>query len=170
MTMDGVLCHVFGQYFRPASLPESPSLRAAALQQQVPAYLSHRAVVGQLAAAWVHGCAPLPEVVSLLVDNDGNSVSLPRRSGCSVRQVRLPAQDVLLVGSTRVTSPLRTAMDVARSAPELLARPVLRAMAAQPLLEFSLGRLLHVLQSATHVPGKLQAEVLVQAMLDHPES
>ncbi|PXA65220.1 hypothetical protein CVS29_11150 [Arthrobacter psychrochitiniphilus] len=168
MTLDGVICHVFGQIFRPSSLPETPTVRAAALALAVPAYLSHRAVLGQLSAAWVHGCAPLPEVISLLVANDGNSVSLPRSSGASIRQVSLAVQEVMVLGGTPVTRPLRTAVDVARSAPELLARTVLQTMAEQPLLDCSLERLLCAIQAAPHVPGKIRAQELVQAMMGHP--
>lgn len=166
MVMDGVLCHVFGQVFRPSALAETPAVRAAALAHHIPAFLSHRAVLAQLSAAWVYGCAPAPAEVALLVDNDGNSAAVPRHSGCTVRQVRLEAQDFQLVGTTRVTTALRTALDVARSAPPALARPVLVAMSRDPALACPLRRIQQALLAAPHVPGKLRAQELVQTLLD----
>lgn len=168
MAMDGVLSHVFGQVFRPSSLPETPAVRAAALAHHIPAFLSHRAVLSQLTAAWVYGCAPPPGEIALLVDNDGNSASLPRRSGCSVRQVQLDAHCVLALESTQLTNGLRTAMDVARSAPVALARPVVAALAGEPALGCPLERILRALSGAPHVPGKLRGQALVQSMLQDP--
>lgn len=170
MAMDGVLSHVFGQVFRPSSLPETPAVRAAALAHHIPAFLSHRAVLSQLTAAWVYGCAPPPGEIALLVDNDGNSASLPRRSGCSVRQVQLDAPCVLTLETTQLTDGLRTALDVARSAPEALARPVLAALAGEPALGCPLERILHALAGAPHVPGKLRGQALVRSMLEDPAS
>lgn len=168
MVMDGVLCHVFGQVFRPAAMAETPAVRAAALAHHIPAFLSHRAVLAQLSAAWVYGCAPLPAEVALLVDNDGNSAAVPRHSGCTVRQVHLEARDVQLVGTTQVTTALRTAMDVARSAPPGFATPVIKAMAGAAALDCSLERIQQGLLDAPHVPGKLRAQELVQTLLNTP--
>lgn len=166
MVMDGVLCHVFGQVFRPSALVETPAVRAAALAHHIPAFLSHRAVLAQLSAAWVYGCAPAPADVALLVDNDGNSAAVPRHSGCTVRQVRLEPQDVQLVGTTAVTTVLRTALDVARSAPLALARPALEAFASDASLACSLESVQQALLDAPHIPGKLRAQELVQELLD----
>ncbi|MHA7176419.1 hypothetical protein ACX80D_07160 [Arthrobacter sp. Sr24] len=166
MAMDGVLCHVFGQVFRPSALAETAAMRAAALAHYIPAFLSHRAVLAQLSAAWVYGCAPLPAEVALLVDNDGNSAAVPRHSGCTVSQVHLEPQDIQLVGTTAVTTVLRTALDVARSAPLALARPALEAMARDASLACPLESIQQALLDAPHIPGKLRAQELVQALLD----
>lgn len=166
MKLDGVLVPVVGDTFRPRTVAETAALRAGALRLSIPATLERRAVLGQLAAAWVYGCAPPPLVISLLVDNDGNTAFLPAHSGCTLRQVHLDTVDVQSVGGTLVTSPLRTAMDVARSAPEGTARAILAAMAGQAALACTLEALQRGLASATHVPGKLRAQRLLQTMLD----
>lgn len=165
MKLDGVLVPVVGEAFRPCGVAETPALRAGALRLSVPAALEKRAVLGQLAAAWVYGCAPPPLVISLLVDNDGNTATLPAHSGCTLRQVRLEAADVQRVGGTLVTSPLRTALDVARTAPEGTAREVLSAMAGECALECSVDAMLRALAAAAHVPGKLRAQSLVHGLL-----
>ncbi|MEO6531010.1 MAG: hypothetical protein ABI563_02470 [Specibacter sp.] len=166
MKLDGVLVPVVGDVFRPGTLPETPALRAAALTLSIPAALEKRAVLGQLAAAWIYGCAPPPLVISLLVPNDGNTAFLPAQSGCTLRQVHLDAADVQGLGGALVTSPLRTAVDVARTAPQGTARAVVAAMAGQAALRCSLGGIEQALAAAVHVPGKLRAQELLHSMLD----
>lgn len=164
MKLDGVLIPVLGHTFRPAAIPETLEIRAAAVSHHIPASLVHRAVVAQLSAAWVYGCAPPPDVFSLLVGNDGNSVAPPPFCGCSIRQVHLDALDVRTLGAVPVTSPLRTALDVARTAPLPVARAVLTTMSRNAGLECPLGRIRQALATAVHVPGKRRAEELLEAM------
>lgn len=166
MKIDGVLAPVAGDAFRIAQGEESAGHRAAALFNQVPAALAPRAALGQLSAAWVYGCAPPPETVALLVNPGGRSAALPPFSGCTLRQVRLGPQDVVTIGGVPVTSPLRTALDVARSAPASAARPVLEAMARTPSLHCPLPRIRMALLAAAHVPGKVRGQALVQEMID----
>ncbi|MFQ4149040.1 hypothetical protein AAGW05_10115 [Arthrobacter sp. LAPM80] len=165
MTIDGVLAPVFGQAFHPAGAVETPGLRAAALAFHVPAALAHRAALGQLSAAWVYGCASPPQVISLLQGHGGKSASLPPFSGCTLRQVNLEAGDVQTIGGIQVTGPLRTALDVARTAPEDIAREVLERMAARAALRCPLERVGEALRTAAHVPGKLRGQELLRGML-----
>lgn len=166
MKLDGVLVQIVGHAFRSAAVIESPALRATALAHHVPAVLATRAVMGQLSAAWVYGCAPPPEVVSLLQLHAGRNAGLPPFSGCTLRQVRLEDAEVQSVGGVLVTTPLRTALDVARTAPTPLARMVIEALSARPALHCSLGRIRLGLQAATHVPGKLRGQELLRSMMD----
>ena len=166
MKLDGVLVPVLGHTFRPAATPETPELRAAAVSHHIPACLVHRAVVAQLSAAWVYGCAPPPDIFSLVVGNDGNSVSAPPFCGCIIRQVRLDPLDVLELGAVPVTSPLRTALDVARTAPLPVARAALTTMSRNAVLQCPLGRIRQALAAAVHVPGKRRAQELLENMID----
>ncbi|AIY00579.1 hypothetical protein ART_0980 [Arthrobacter sp. PAMC 25486] len=166
MKLDGVLAAVIGEAFRSTTQEETPGHRAAALVHHIPAAMAPRAVLGQLSAAWVYGCAPPPTVIALLQNHEGKSASLPPFSGCTLRQVYLSPQEVLSIGGVLVTSPLRTALDVARTAPEALARAVLEALSRESAFRCSLGRIRQALQAATHVPGKLRGLDLVQGMID----
>lgn len=166
MQLDGVLVQIVGHAFRSTAVQESPALRAAALAHHIPAVLATRAVLGQLSAAWVYGCAPPPGVLALLQHHAVRSAGLPPFSGCTLRQVRLEDADVQRVGGVLVTTPLRTALDVARTAPLPLARAVIGAMCARPALHCSLGRIRLGLQGATHVPGKLRGQELLRSMLE----
>ncbi len=165
MKLDGVLAPVMGDAFRSTTQEETQDHRAAALIHHIPPALAPRAAVGQLSAAWVYGCAPPPAVISLLQNHEGKSSSLPPFSGCTLRQVYLEPHEVLRIGGGLVTAPLRTAMDVARSAPESLARAVLTAMSDQAALRCPLVRIRQALDAATHVPGKLRGQELVHSMM-----
>lgn len=167
MKLDSVLRSVFGDAFRAVDIPESMEVRAAALGQQIPPALLRRAAVGQLSAAWVYGCAPTPQPIALLLGLAGKSAQLPLLSGCTLRQVRLDPSDVQELGGTLVTTPLRTALDVARTAPPQLARTVLTAMSQQSSLHCPLVRVWAALTTAVHVPGKLRGQTLLASMLEH---
>ena len=168
MILDGVVCAVIGDTFRPATVAVTPELRAAAVSHHIPASLAHRAVVAQLSAAWVYGCAPPPELFSLVVDNNGNSVCTPPFCRCSIRQVYLNALDVVRIGAIPVTSPLRTALDVARTAPPPLARAVLTAMCRDAALRCPLVDISQALAAAAHVPGKRRGQALLHDMIERP--
>ena len=165
MKLDGVLAPVIGEAFRSTTQEETQDHRAAALIHHIPAALAPRAALGQLSAAWVYGCAPPPVVISLLQNHEGKSSSLPPFSGCTLRQVCLDPHEVLSIGGGLVTSPLRTAMDVARTAPEMLARAVLMALSGQPALRCPLGRIRQALNAAAHVPGKRRGQELVHSLM-----
>jgi hypothetical protein len=113
----GLLRHVVAGVHVPADVEDSPTVRAracAAVRLPAGAALSHRS------AAFVHaGGAPPPRV----------EVTVPRRGGGTraspvVVHHGLPApsdaadQDIVDVGGVAVTSPVRTAVDLARSLPE----------------------------------------------------
>lgn len=164
MKLDGVLRHVYGEAFCPPGIVETPELRAGALALAVPASLVRRAIVGQLSAAWVYGCAPTPHPLALLLASGGKSALLPPFSGCSLRQVQLSRAEVWGLAGARVTNPLRTAVDVARSAPLALAADVLESMAAQPELACSLNNVRAALSQASHVPGRIRGLDLLRRM------
>lgn len=164
MKLDGVLHHLMGDAFRPAGVPPAPGLRAGALAAQVPASLAGRTIVGLLSAAWVYGCSPPAYPLELLLTPGGKSALLPPFSGCSLRQIRLGAGDVWELAGTWVTSPVRTAADIARCVPGPQAEEVLAAMAARADLECPLDRMLAAVLGLRHVPGRLRALELLRRL------
>ncbi|MCS5496877.1 hypothetical protein NY547_06465 [Cnuibacter physcomitrellae] len=97
-----------GSSHLPTDVPSTPELRAAALGLIVP----RGVVVEGRAAAWVHGVLPAPSCIVA-----GRPVSIrPTRGPSSlvIRQVTYPDDDVTHVGTTAVTSAVRTALDLAR--------------------------------------------------------
>jgi hypothetical protein len=170
MKLDGILSPIVGVAFRPCGVAETPGLRAAALQHQIPAALAQRAALSQLSAAWVYGCAPVPGVIALMHSHHGKSAALPPFSGCTLRQVYFADADVQRLDGVLLTSPLRTALDVARTAPRALAWEVLFKMSSVASLQCPLGRVRQALQSAAHVPGKVRGQELVEDMIRNAET
>ena len=89
---------------------------------------------------------------------------LPLFSGCTLRQVLLPDSDVVELAGLRLTVPLRTALDVARTAPSELARSVLASMAELSGLGCAPDRIRAGLLTAMSVPGRRRGLLLLEDM------
>lgn len=123
MHREGSIRRLLRGVYLATTAQETPEVRAAALNLVV-----HRdSVVVDRAAAWVHGVDLLPptraevrpvEVVSVRRDLRGGR-------GC-VRQ--LTGHDLQVVGRLRLTTPLRTALDLGRLLPENLALGAMDAL------------------------------------------
>ena len=125
MRLEGLVVHVAGPVYLPVDAVGHIAARRAALQVLVPA----GAVVGLLAAAWAHGVTTDPDPVDVLVRRAAGG---PGRvvGGVRRREIAVPDDEVLDAGRVRLTTPARTAADVARHVPADLARPVLTALLA----------------------------------------
>jgi hypothetical protein len=103
----------------PVDVEDSPTLRAAAVGALVPAALSEAgAAICWETAAWVYCGGSTPDAVHLAVSPPANRS--PARPPLAVHQMRLTARDVREVdgGGLRITSPARTAVDLARRLPQ----------------------------------------------------
>jgi hypothetical protein len=108
MLLDGTLRPLWDGVAVLAGHVVTPALRLSALEDLVP----HRGVVGRSAAVWVHGGGTRPDKVAVLV-RPGSRRPDPhpvRRAA----QGPLPDEDVLDLGTGRVTTVQRTGLDVAR--------------------------------------------------------
>ncbi|WEO75713.1 hypothetical protein BJQ94_09900 [Cryobacterium sp. SO2] len=106
--LDGELFGLAGSWC-PIDAPDGPETRAGALQRTAP----HRAAAERLTAAWIYGLAPEPAEHQFCVDVGARTVKHPG-SGVCLREVRLGDADAVLLGRLLVTTPLRTAVDLAR--------------------------------------------------------
>ena len=111
MCRDGVLEQLWGEVAAAGGLDVSPAMRLAALEEVVPV----RGVVGRGSAAWVHLGGPPPVRVEVLVPPRGRRTD-PDSWRVSA-EAPLPPDDVLTLGSGRVTTVQRTGLDVARWLP-----------------------------------------------------
>jgi very-short-patch-repair endonuclease len=111
-----------------AEIPLTHGLRCAAAHLVIPA----KAAVGGRSAAWLHG-------VKLLQTDDPVEITSPKECrwgpvrGLKIRYTELPAADVQ-EGKPRVTTPLRTAWDIARFTDVVEAVAFLDAMVADRLV------------------------------------
>jgi hypothetical protein len=104
------------------------SNRALAASQLVPP----RAIAEQLTAAWIYGVASEPRRHQFCVLIGARTTALwsPR---ARVREIVRTPDDVRTIAGVRVTTPLRTAVDLARYTPTSISTPHLTALLARLL-------------------------------------
>ncbi len=124
MLADGHLVPLWGAVARTAATAETPAVRAAALARFVPA----RGAVGRLSAVWVHAGGDAPRRATVLV---GAGTRRPdAHPDRWVAEAALSTADVVVLGGTAVTTPLRTVVDVARWEPPAVAHAAVARLSA----------------------------------------
>jgi hypothetical protein len=164
MELDGVLRRVLPGAYVPARHADSPTLRAAAAAALAGQRLRGGAV-GRLTAAWVYGCAPVPGELEVLVPRFHRSAMARDPLRVCVSESRLLPGEVRSIGGVAVTTPARTALDVAFHSPEDRAVPALTRLVNAPGLGCPRGHLLRLVEETARRPGKLRAERLVRGLL-----
>lgn len=157
MAADGVLQPLYGRSFTAPGVSVTPRLRARAAAQTVPAKIRTKVVAGRMTAAWIYGCGEPPDRLSLLVDATHRISSLRSTRGCILHEVKLGKFDVVSMGGMLVTSPLRTAVDVALHVEAERALPVLRLLLAREDLGVRLRLLTLAVEACPRVPHKRAA-------------
>lgn len=157
MRLDGLMVHVCGQSYVRTDQPSTPAIRAQSAINAVPRSLHRRVALARQSAAWVYGCAPAPAVVSLVTDHRRRTTALPAFSEAVMHQVTLGPCDLSTIGGVGVTSPLRTALDVAIHGQDAWAVEALKNIAAAPELRCPLRLVILSLENSTRVPGKSRA-------------
>jgi hypothetical protein len=116
-----------------------------------------KVIAGRLTAAWIYGCAKPPERLSLLVDAKHRISSVRGARGCNLHEVRLGQLDVVSLGGMLVSSPLRTAADIALHVESDQALPALRQLLDHQDLGIRLRLLTLAVEAAPRVPHKKRA-------------
>lgn len=142
-----------------AGLRVEPRHRAAALRGVLPP----RTTAFGRTAAWVHAGGDLPATLDLAYPLDLRTPHVP--AGVRVRQVGLLASDVVVLAGVRVTTPTRTALDVACLHPAAVAAPVVRRLVERSGVD--LDRAARALETRTRVVGRPAARRLLDALRDH---
>ncbi len=138
MAADGVLTQLHQHGYTVPGVA-SPQLRARAAAYQVPPPIRQRVVAGRMTAAWIYGCAREPDRMALLVDAKRRISSLRATRGCTLHEVRLGPFDVVSLGGLMVSSPLRTALDIALHVDAERAVPALAGCSKDPNLMSASG-------------------------------
>lgn len=149
--LDGQLIACAGRYVT-IDAPDAAEVRAALVHGG----RSDRVIVELRSAAWVHGVLPRPPSVPQLCV----SVSARTHRGptAGLREVRFEQGDLVSLGGVLVTSPLRTALDLVRTADDRehsadrgALRELLRAAGVAP------RRASELLDARRKLPGKARA-------------
>lgn len=107
--LDGEL-YPLGEYWCPIDEPEGPPVRARAAGLLVPP----RAIAERMTAAWIYGIRPEPSRHQFCVDL-GARTHVPPSPRLQLREVHCGPEDTLSIAGLRVTTPLRTVVDLART-------------------------------------------------------
>lgn len=150
--LDGELFAV-GECFGVVGDVDSPQLRGAALA----AVLPPRLIAEGRTAAWVHGAtANLGAPLELCADSTARYRWMGRR-GVSVREVILDDGDTRSLGGMVVTTPLRTAIDLARCVTVFAEQDVQMLRALAEIGCFGAEQLGAALARRHHLPNKARA-------------
>lgn len=106
--LDGELVAV-GEGWSPVDLPVGEAVRAQAAALLVPP----RVIAERMTAAWIFGLVPEPTRHHFCVDARTRA-HVPPSSRIQLREVSCTTDDTLVLGGLRVTTPLRTVVDLAR--------------------------------------------------------
>ncbi|MET3718718.1 type IV toxin-antitoxin system AbiEi family antitoxin [Arthrobacter sp. UYEF21] len=157
LAADGVLTRFHQHGFTLPDLHVTSQLRARAAANAVPAAVRQRVVAGRMTAAWIYGCADEPDRLALLVDAKRRISSLRNTRGCTLHEVRLGPFDVVSMGGLMVSSPLRTAVDIALHVDANRALPALAGLLARPEKDVRLRLLILAIEATPRVPHKRAA-------------
>lgn len=157
LAADGLLARFHTHGYTLPGVRASPQLRARAAAGSVPASIRQRVVAGRMTAAWIYGCAAEPDRLALLVDAKRRVSSLRSTRGCTLHEVKLGPLDVVSLGGLMVSSPLRTALDVALHVAAERALPTLEALLARPQGDVRLRLLVLAIEASPRVPHKVAA-------------
>jgi hypothetical protein len=157
MAADGVLTQLHQHGYTVPGVEASPQLRARAAAHAVPPGIRQRVVAGRMTAAWIYGCAREPDRMALLVDAKRRISSLRATRGCTLHEVRLGPFDVVSLGGLMVSSPLRTALDIALHVDPERAVPALRQLLERPELDVRVRLLILAVEATPRLPHKKAA-------------
>src|SRR5215217_6076691 len=157
LAADGLLTRFHQHGYALPGSTATPQLRARAAAGAVPAAVRQRVVAGRMTAAWIYGCAGEPDRLALLVDAKRRVSSLRNTRGCTLHEVKLGPFDVVSLGGLMVSSPLRTALDVALHVDAERAIPTLENLLARPQNDVRLRLLILAVEASPRVPHKRAA-------------
>ncbi|WP_427116974.1 hypothetical protein [Pseudarthrobacter scleromae] len=157
LAADGLLDRLHHRGYTLPGIAASPQLRARAAAGAVPPSVRQRVVAGRMTAAWIYGCAAEPDRLALLVDAKRRVSSLRNTRGCTLHEVKLGPFDVVSLGGLMVSSPLRTALDIALHVDAGRAIPALEGLLARPQKDVRLRLLVLAIEATPRVPHKRAA-------------
>lgn len=165
MRLDGELYRLADGYVSIA-VPDGPAVRAAAALSQRPA----RLIAARATAAWIWGAlsAP-PRRGEYLVDLAARWRPVPAE-GIDVVESVIHAGDAVRIAGVSVTSPLRTAIDLARFRSEFASVDATAVAALAFVGGFTLAEAIATMDRGRNLSGKqLAASRLRQALTAQPE-
>lgn len=158
--LDGELFAI-DECFGPVDLAPQASLRAASLA----AILPGRLIAEQRTAAWVLGALLDPPAQHQLCADTAARYRFVGAARFTVREVVLDPGDMTLLSGLRLTTPLRTAIDLARFCAEFGSAETDIVAGLSRIGGFDLPAAIAGLARRRHLPGKVRAAERLRAAL-----
>lgn len=162
--LDGELMPL-GFGFCPIDLPEAPALRALSLRSAVP----ERVIAEQHTAAWIWGALAAPPARHTLCVAAEARVSRAPIAWAHLREVSIEVHELAVLAGLRLTTPLRTAFDLARWQHPFTEQDAeaLRGLAA--VGGFGLRELIGRARQGRNLPHRLRTLDRIEAVLGHSD-
>ncbi|MET4780186.1 type IV toxin-antitoxin system AbiEi family antitoxin [Glaciihabitans sp. UYNi722] len=162
--LDGEL-YAVDDCFSPIDEIDRRATRAAALSALFPT----RLIAEQRTAAWVLGVLARPPVKHQFCADVSARARPMGTARFSLREVVLDESDLLDYSGLRVTTPLRTVVDLARFSPAFGEQEVRMTNALMRLGRFGVGECVAMLDRRRNLPGKRQALARIMAADDYSQ-
>ena len=166
LRLHGSLREVLPGAYVSAEHPQTPSIRArVAAAVAGEQYVPGRALC-KCTAAWVYGCAPMPHELDILVPRYHRPCAPTSGMLLRLSEGIMDEDQVCSIGGITVTSPLRTAMDIAFNCELIDSMPVLASINASPRLRCGYRRMLDSIESQVRRPGRRRALLAISRLMD----
>ncbi|MFF1572176.1 hypothetical protein ACFVWR_05470 [Leifsonia sp. NPDC058292] len=150
--LDGELFSV-GDAFVLLDTPDTAELRAGAFHRSAP----RGVVADRLTASWIHGVRATPPAPWQVCGDSARRISATAAQGIDLRQCVLGRGDVEVLGDARVTTPLRTAVDLLRIVPRFTRQWATEILALLELDDTGFDACRRSLRRHPHSPGNRRA-------------
>jgi hypothetical protein len=160
LKLDGDL-FMIDDAFSPVDHPATITQRARSLA----VVCTSRLIAEQRTAAWVWGAVEYPPARLELCASIGARARVSDTGRISLREVVIDDSEVVALGGIRLTTPLRTALDLLRFQPSLDVTLVTRLLRIGNL---SIERCAAVLDARNNLPQKKLAAARLRELASHP--
>lgn len=150
--LDGEVVTVNG-YYSPIDEPDDIGYRAQVLSMELPG----RLIAERHSAAWVFGLLDSPPAIQQFCADAGARVRSPSSSRHQIREVVIDDAETLTIGDLRVTTPLRTAIDIARFTVDFGSEDRAIVAGLMRLGGFGLADCAATMERRRNLPGKHRA-------------
>lgn len=157
LRLRGSLREVLPGAYVPALHPENSATRARVAAVVAGEQLVPGRALCKFTAAWIFGCAPMPRELDIVVPRYHRPCAPTARMVLRLSEGVLDEDQVCTVGGIAVTSPLRTAMDIAFNAELRESLPVLAAINASARLRCDYRQMLGQVTAQVRRPGRRRA-------------
>jgi hypothetical protein len=165
LRLRGALREVLPGAYVSTVYPDVPLTRA-----QVAACVAGKQLVPSRAlckgtAAWILGCAPMPREIDIMVPRYHRPCAPTAGMVLRLSEGPLDDEQICLYGNVPVTSPLRTAMDVAFNSELRESLPILAAINASAHLRCDYGQMFITIAQQARRPGRRRALLAITKLM-----